>query len=66
MYLGKPFNKTASDRRKTRVEPIITIVSRTALEADLQADHRLPYGKDPSQFGELWLPRVRRAFSKQP
>ncbi len=24
----------------------------------LPADHRIPYGSEPSQFGDLWLPRV--------
>lgn len=24
----------------------------------LQADHRIPYGADPSQFGDLWLPKA--------
>ncbi len=35
-----------------------------------KADHRLPYGPEPSQFGELWLPRIapgsQTADSKAP
>ena len=39
----------------------MTILSRIPGKAELQADHRVPYGKDTSQFGELWLQRDKRA-----